>query len=159
MTTGCLIDQLRTLGVTVHASCTRLLVDAPAGAVTPELGRRIRQARPDLIEALMGDAIEPWATSPVGSREAAPVTFWPPDADDWSDSVRVHFLERLGVADELDHPTDPTSPAWGVAVAEARRLQAGIPNALWSNELGLLDATLSAFAGMDFRYKNHIDSN
>lgn len=38
-----------------------------------------------------------------------------------------HFLDRLGRADELEMDTTPGSPAWEVALREARRVGAGLP--------------------------------
>jgi hypothetical protein len=157
-----LLNDLCSRRVALRRDGDKLLIDAPEGAVTPGLAQRLRDAKADLVKALRNAdeaTAHDRADDIFGAVTTHATTFWPPDAATWSDDARDHFLERLGVADELDQPTDPTSPAWETAAAEARRVQAGIPNELWSNEQGLIDEALSAFAGMDFRYKNHTDSN
>ncbi len=75
-------------------------------------------------------------------------------AKTWPEAAREVFLERLGIADDLELDTSPGSPAWDVAVREAQRAAAGIPPGLTGRSSGLIDAALAAFAsvGMPLTY-------
>lgn len=52
MSTHALLAELTTAGVHIEARGERLHVEAPAGAMTEELARRLRQQKPDLLRLL-----------------------------------------------------------------------------------------------------------
>src|SRR5690606_8960074 len=70
---------------------------------------------------------------------------WPEEAARWPEAAREVFLERLAIADGLAMDASPGSPAWEVALREARRVAAGVP-ASGSRRGDPIDAALAAFA-------------
>ncbi len=52
MTPATLLVELADLGVTVHADGVRLRLDAPAGALTPDLLAAVKSCKAELLELL-----------------------------------------------------------------------------------------------------------
>ncbi|MBX3375171.1 MAG: hypothetical protein KF817_15180 [Phycisphaeraceae bacterium] len=91
----------------------RGLIDlGAAGVELARAGDRIR-FRP----ALPPDALE-WLTR----YRAAVLALLESGYDPEDAEARYVLLERLGIADDLDMPTDPGAPAWLVAVGESMLL-------------------------------------
>ena len=65
-----LIRELRQAGIHLSASGDRLHVDAPAGAVTPELRQRIAENKPVLLAALRQPVAHPENSGSVDTRTA-----------------------------------------------------------------------------------------
>ncbi len=116
-----LLRAATALGLRVHAEEGRLVV---RGAKRHASVAKALLAHKEHLLAVLAD--------PVVSRR------WP------SDAVDV-FLQTLGVADELGLDAAPGSPAWETAAREARRVEAGIPHALWTRSPGVIDAALKSF--------------
>lgn len=121
-----LIRASRAVGLSVAIDGDRLVIKGPksAGAVA---------------EALIGNKAIVMSALTEALARGVPL--------DWPDDARDHFLERLGVADDLGLTPVPGSDAWAIAVAEANRIAANVPVPEGGlNELRLIDHALSAFA-------------
>lgn len=145
--------------------------NAVAAPATPDLPRPLRgnrSADSDGVYALL-------PRDPGGSQES-PSSEIPPKVDGswaeliagvadeslragmiaWPEDARDVFLERLGIGDDNGMDTAPGSEAWNIAAAEARRVAAGIPQAVsQAIKVGTIDHVLAAFAplgGLTFKY-------
>src|ERR1700690_1470343 len=54
-----LIARLRTNGVSLRPDGTRLIVDAPRGAITPDLHQQMMLVKPEILSALAAEAPGP----------------------------------------------------------------------------------------------------
>lgn len=67
----------------------------------------------------------------------------------WNEDARHHYIERLGVALDLEMDFSPCSGAEQTARREAARVAAGVPASCPAPREGdLIDAALSVFAGI-----------
>lgn len=67
----------------------------------------------------------------------------------WGSAAVEHYLDRLGVADDLDMDTSPGSSAEAIARREAARLAAGVPCLVPGSRGGdMVDAAIDAFGNL-----------
>ena len=125
--------------------------------MTPALAARVAAVKPALLAHLAAAVVHaplpdvgPWAASGAEAGEGATGAALPSEAAAWGEDAREVFMERMAMAPELEMDVEPGSPAWEVALREARREQAGVPIA---HRTALIDAALAAFApgGLTFR--------
>jgi len=124
-------------GMNVEAVDGTLVVAGPVRC--EELARELLAAKDGVVVAV---------ESGIGPVFAA----WPEDA-------RNHYIERLGVAVELDMDVGPGSVAEGIARREAARVTADVPITAWPEvrDAGPIDAALSAFEGLGLRFGGFLD--
>ena len=98
-----LLTDLQSRGVQISAEGDRLRIRAPKGAITPELGERLEQNKPEIISALMPsrpelDAICRRAVSDFPTVDPARLRRFIEVAEDpeWcSERVARHIAKRM----------------------------------------------------------------
>ena len=70
MTASSLLSQLRELGVEIKVSADdRLVIDAPRGAITPELRSALASHKPELLQILKAEQTAKVAATTPGPQE------------------------------------------------------------------------------------------
>ncbi len=78
MTAAALVEELRALGATVEAAGDRLVVDAPAGTLTPPLLAQLREQKRLILARLAAeDAAVAWRVAAMRGRHPHPWRFPP----------------------------------------------------------------------------------
>ncbi len=78
MTVAALVEELRALGATVEAAGDRLVVDAPAGTLTPPLLAQLRKQKRLILARLAAeDAAIAWRVEAMRARHPHPWRFLP----------------------------------------------------------------------------------
>ena len=106
MTTAELLEKLRALDIEVRVEGDKLLVNAPKGAITPELSDEVRGRKPEIIAFLQ------LAGNTRGASSIAPAGLTP-DADGTLRAPASFGQQRLFYLSELD----PGLAVYNVAVA------------------------------------------
>lgn len=108
MTARNLLSELREKGVAVKTSGDdRLVIDAPKGAITPELRSALAEHKAELLQILKGEQLVP-APAPIAPKPTEPIT-------------PVPLVATAPVV--LPKPVDEADPAASLAAEEIKQLE------------------------------------